>query len=178
MFSLLFHLLALHILWIKISSFCVYCEALKAVLVTRRSFVTIHGLKNVKWNYKYRLVDGFGNSTLVFTTKEGSSHFSKEYLKDFHIFLTGTFNVQTTSSAILQSLAFLKQCINCARYEQAEGFQLYFRWLKNKQGKESKEKFEMNSKSIACFLRFNNISWKFLCWSVFFEFLAFDKLGS
>ena len=135
-----------------------HCKALKAVLVTRRSFVTIHGLKNLKWNYKYRLVDGFGNSTSVFTTKEENSRFSKEYQKDFRIWLTDTFNVQTTSSAILQSLAFLKQCINCARYEQAEGFQLYFRLLKNKQGKESKEKFEMSSKSITCFSRFNNIS--------------------
>jgi len=71
-----------------------YCKALKAVLVTRRSFVTIHILKNVKWYYKYRLVDGFGNSTSVFTTKEESSHFSKEYLKDFLILLTDTFNVQ------------------------------------------------------------------------------------
>ena len=135
-----------------------YCKALKAVLVTRRSFVTIHGIKKVKWNYKYRLVDGFESSTSVFTTKKESSHFSKEYLKGFRILLTDTFNIQTTSSAILQSLAFLKQCINCARYEQAEGFQLYFRLLENKQGKESKEKFEVSSKSITCFLRFNNIS--------------------
>lgn len=66
--------------------------------------------------------------------RKKSSHFSKEYLKDFRILLTDTFNVKTTSSAILQSLAFLKQCINCARYEQAVGFQLYFRLLKNKQG--------------------------------------------
>lgn len=70
------------------------------------------------------------NSTLVFTTKEESSHFSKEYLKDFRISLTDIFDVQTTSSTILQSMAFLKQCINCVRYEQAEGFQLYFRRLK------------------------------------------------
>lgn len=117
MFSLLFHPLAFHILWIKISSLFVYFKALKALLVTGRSFVTIHWLKNVKWNYKRRLFDGFENSTSVFTTKEGSSHFSKEYLKDFHIFLTDTFNVQTTSSAVLQSLTFLKQCINCVRYE-------------------------------------------------------------
>jgi len=80
------------------------------------------------------LVDGFGNSTSVFTTKEGSSHFSKEYLKDFRIFLTDTLNVQTTSSAILQSLAFFKQCINCARYEQAEGFQLYFSFTEKQTG--------------------------------------------
>jgi len=32
------------------------------------------------------LVDGLGNSTSVFTTKEESSHFSKEYLKDFPYF--------------------------------------------------------------------------------------------
>jgi hypothetical protein len=99
----------------------------------------------------------------VFTTNEECSHFSKEYLKDFRILLTDTFNVQTASIAILQSLALLKQCINCARYEQDEGFQLYFRLLKNKLRKESEEKFEMSSKSITCFLRFNNISQKFLC---------------
>lgn len=135
-----------------------YCKGLKAVLATRRSFVTIHGLKNVKWNYKYRLVDGLGTLLQCLQQGKKSSHFSKEYLKDFRILLTDTFNVQTTSSAILQSLDFLKQCINCARYEQAEGFQLYFRLLKNKQRKESKEKFEMSSKTITCFLRFNNTS--------------------
>jgi hypothetical protein len=82
------------------------------------------------------LVDGFGNPASLFTTKEESSHFIKGYLRAPRILLTDTSNVQTTSSAILQSMEFLKQCINCARYEQAEDFQLYFRLPKNKQGKK------------------------------------------